>query len=326
VEWLRKYGRCVDNIVIQTATDPEMGRGAFAKRTLPKDTIVVAAPIQFFKHRQAFAKQIPEALFVNYCYQPPGTDMLLYPYGPGVNLINHGSGHQTNVQIRWSTHYMSHTPWLNLPDEQFWQMQYPGSIMFDYVAIRDIRPGEELFIDYGIEWEQAWKKHVEQWKPYNDTYPYTYVEEMDTNQPYRTTKEQKRQPYASNLKSVCFTPNWNRDEYTTMNWTKPDYVYPTDLTYCNILERDYNQSSNEYIYNVSLLFNRLEPDEKDEKKYIDLNIPHWAISFVDKPYMSDMHLPNAFRHPMVLPSDMIPSQWLNKATKHKNIRSISKHQ
>lgn len=299
-----------------------MGRGAFAKRSLKKDTIVTGAPVQFYKDRSVFARQVPEALFVNYCYQPAGTKMLLYPYGPGVNVINHNHI-EPNVKIIWSTHYMSHNPWLNLPLEQFWQMQYPGSIMFDYIALRDIKQGEELFIDYGIKWDNAWKQHVSNWKPYkNNTMSYTYIEEIDNKEPIRTVDEQKEKPYSSNLKTVCFTPNWRRDEYTTMKWTKPDYPYPNDLTYCNVLSRELNSITNEYIYNVSIMFDRLQPDELDQYKYIDTDIPHWAISFVDKPYMSDMHLPNAFRQPMDLPTNMIPKQWLKKGD-NSNLRISS---
>ena len=35
----------------------------------------------------------------------------------------------------------------------------------DVVATRDIQPDEEVFIDYGEEWEVAWGDHVQNWKP-----------------------------------------------------------------------------------------------------------------------------------------------------------------
>jgi hypothetical protein len=36
--------------------------------------------------------------------------------------------------------------------------------MLDVVAVKDIEPDEEIFIDYGSEWEQAWEDHVRKWK------------------------------------------------------------------------------------------------------------------------------------------------------------------
>ena len=33
----------------------------------------------------------------------------------------------------------------------------------ELVAIKDIKKGDEVFIDYGKEWEQAWNAHVKDW-------------------------------------------------------------------------------------------------------------------------------------------------------------------
>ena len=49
-----------------------------------------------------------------------------------------------------------------------------------YVAMRDIWPGEEVLLDYGADWSQSWEDHREKWKGTNDplylsasTYTYT---------------------------------------------------------------------------------------------------------------------------------------------------------
>jgi hypothetical protein len=79
--WLQNHGMCIDNIEIKPATDPEMGRGAFARRAMAKGTMVAPAPLQYFPSRKVFQgteeEGHPEALFVNYCFQPAGLDMLL---------------------------------------------------------------------------------------------------------------------------------------------------------------------------------------------------------------------------------------------------------
>jgi SET domain len=332
VEWIQQHGMCIDNIVIgQAKADSEMGRSAFARYDIAEGTVVAPAPIQMFPNRSVFATQEPEALFVNYCFQPEGSDMLLFPYGPGVNLINHANDRsQINVRVEWSTHYMSHNQWLNLPLDQYWVMDYPGGLIMDIVATRDIQQGEELFMDYGTKWDSAWKEHVANWKPITgkaETKEYTYVDEIDRSQPFRTVDEQKSNPYPYNLKTVCWTPNWEREDNTRMEWVRPQapLEYPEGMLYCNIIKRTkkdnmtkiiepnkigFNTSiPDEYFYEVSLLFDRLDPDVDDKLLYIDFNVPHSAISFVDKPYLSDLHLPNSFRHPIGLPDYMMPKLW-----------------
>jgi hypothetical protein len=34
-----------------------------------------------------------------------------------------------------------------------------GKLMMEFVALRDLQPGEEIFIDYGHEWEASWEEH-----------------------------------------------------------------------------------------------------------------------------------------------------------------------
>jgi hypothetical protein len=39
------------------------------------------------------------------------------------------------------------------------------------------------------------------------------------------------------------------------------------------------------------------------------NVPHAAITFVDKPYTSDINVPGAFRHPIGFPNEIFPQAW-----------------
>jgi hypothetical protein len=323
VGWLEQHGMCIDNIEIKTATNPSMGRGAFARRALQRGELVAPAPLQTFPDRSVFAKQIPEALFVNYCIQPAGTNLLLFPYGPGVNLINHDSKNP-NVALRWSNHASHHHHWLSLPLEQLWEVVYPGGLLLEVVALRNIKRGEELYLDYGEDWEAAWNEHAATWKPVKGADDYVYGADMDRTQPFRTVEEQKTSPYPANLQTVCNTDNWDRDEYTTLKWKPPRFGWPEGVTYCNILKRTKVKRSEglksaattqgetgeeEYVYEVSLNFHSMDPDREDKLKYIDTHVPHSEISFVDKPYQSDLHLPNAFRHPIGLPEHLVPETW-----------------
>jgi hypothetical protein len=50
-------------------------------------------------------------------------------------------------------------------------------------------------------------------------------------------------------------------------------------------------------------------------------VPRHTIAFSDRPYTTDMHLPNAFRHPMMIPDDIFPEAWRN--AKHQNSTTAS---
>jgi hypothetical protein len=308
-EWLRKNGFCIDNIEIQPATDPQMGRGAFAIRSLPKGTVVAPAPLQIFKNRADFTKKGREALFVNYCFQPKNSDMLLFPYGPAVNLINHG-GAKANVAMRWSQHKLHHSTWLYLPQKELFETATPGGLVLEVVALRDIQANEELFFDYGKDWEDAWKTHVQNWQPTVGD-GYVYPADMDETGIVRTLEEQKTQPYPSNIGTVCQTPDWHREEYGAITWYEPEWKWPSGNVWCNILDRKQGDHG-DYFYTVEVMWThkpKYDPNTKNKDRYIDLKVPRRAIRFVDLPYKGDEHLPGVFRHPLLFPEVLFPQTW-----------------
>ena len=117
-EWLQENGWCVDHLDIRDSSIPGIGRGAFVKRDLAAGSVIAPAPLQAFKSRKIFQRTQPEQLYVNYCLQPENSKMLFYPYGPGVNLINHSSKN-TNVKFQWSTNYLHKKEWLDMNIKDF---------------------------------------------------------------------------------------------------------------------------------------------------------------------------------------------------------------
>ena len=345
---------CFDNLIIKTANDRTMGRGAFAKRFLYKGTVVAPAPLQIYPNRSMFSvprkndddrrefeqthkmKYETEQLFVNYCFQPKDSSLLLFPYGAGVGLINHSSEKsKINVKLQWSTNHMNHgTQWLDpsFTLDQFWKMQYPGALILDVVAVRNIQEGEEIFMDYGKKWEEAWKNHVANWKPYHsdsttkNSYSYPWDEmrlhgitdNKSTKQnvavkPFRTLSEQVLNPYPDNLMTVCDTRNWSDERADRMKW-RPGLHWPEKLAKCHILSRTYNSKTETFMYEVNLWPNHKDDQDSPNKSgtYVDYDVPHNAIRFVDKPFRSDQHIPTAFRHPIGFPDDLTPPFWRNK--------------
>jgi SET domain len=317
VAWLQQHGWCIDHIEVGVSTIPHAGRGAFARTPISRGAVVAPAPLQVFRDRKVFQRTQPEQLFVNYCLQPADSPMLVFPYGQGVNLINHSSK-RPNVEWRWSTHdnHLHHSQWFDLSYDEFWNLVTPGSIILEVVALRDIQPGEEILINYGTSWEESWNEHVKNWIPPANATSYVYPVEMDETGIVRTMKEQETDPYPANLMTMCLTSDFERAENNHIEWEEPtDFAWSEGMVYCHVLDRKYNRKIADYQYTVSLIFSLdpvkfvYDPTIPRKDLFIDLNVPRRAIRFMEVPYMDDEHLSNAFRHPLELPNHLIPESW-----------------
>jgi len=178
VEWLKENGLCIDNLRAGPSSVPEAGKGAFAKRSISKDSIIAPAPLLALKRGDLviyetdatknnirdvlnFDKVVGKELLLNYCFGHKDSELLLVPYAPVVNFINHDAK-EPNAEIRWP----EKAAWY-WDDEDEWIDWHPldvldesGKLTMEIVAIRDIAPGEEIFINYGRDWDEAWKTHV----------------------------------------------------------------------------------------------------------------------------------------------------------------------
>ena len=156
-------------------------------------------------------------------------------------------------------------------------------------------------MNYGNEWKVAWNGHATQWNPPISAKDYVYPTDMDLTEPFRTIEEQTKNPYAPNLMMMCNTFSLDRKDNSNVQWRSNDNGWPQNLVDCEVLARTKTEQG-PYVYNVSL-WNDWEAD------YFEYDVPQEAISFMDQPYQSDQHLKNAFRHPMVFPDELTPSQW-----------------
>ena len=72
----------------------------------------------------------------------------------------------------WSKHK-------SMPNDHSWHDLTPHQLVdrdgmgigMRVVALRDIEEGEEVFIDYGNEWQQSWDQYMQGWKAYIDENP-----------------------------------------------------------------------------------------------------------------------------------------------------------
>jgi len=333
IEWLNENAKCVDHIIPKDSTIPDAGRGAFAKRNLPKGTVITGSPLHHYPKRELLMmtqqqvglneqdgqQQSDEStrhqLLLNYCFGHRESSVLLCPYGVGINYINHNKT-LANVQIRWAEDGTSNQrdEWLSFrPNEMAKEVR--SRLGFDYVATRDIQDGEELFLDYGDEWEAAWLAHQEAWGGRVDTMAERYVSAYEWNRimydvPLRTEDECFFDPYPENLQLRCHyrlldDETWE-DHMDKMKWDSlNDYGYP-----CNVVDRvEYEGDGMLYEVRITKMAKDRWDKYEGEEDYVIEDVPRSAISFADVPYSTDMHMSVAFRREIGIPDEMVPAAW-----------------
>lgn len=305
---LLQSGYCLDNLQPRKSRIKHAGRGAFATRQLEEGMIIAPVPVLPIS-RAALQSKSSQQLLLNYCFGRVDTSTLLYPYGPWVNLINHYT--EPNVKLRWANDQMPST---NGEEEVR---------MMELVAIKDIQAGDEIYMDYGRTWEEAWFQHLQQWKPDEEQYSPGYVID-DTIRLLRTEVEQKDHPYPENVETSCFYRYSDRsdsekhregssDKIITFKWKATKGLFELkNLRPCQVLKRK-EDAKGRSAYAVRM-FNRAGLDEieliPEGEMHLVTNVPRNAVRFTDKPGSTDQHLLGAFRHEIVLNNDLFPERWI----------------
>ena len=382
--WLEENGRCVDHIAPGISNIPGAGRGAFAKRKLHKGQVVTASPmihspqtkhnvtamydIRWNDPRQVYVRHLDKIesyqVGLNYCFGHAESTMLLCPYGYGISLINHGKAQQgrghddknnknnnANLRIRWAQDFFGHHHDL-VENSTLEDLEHrPGTFfVFEYVALRDIDKGEELLIDYGKEWEQAWHLHKEKWLQSNsleEKKKSSYISSSHMSEQLkrhddiiiRTQMEQITDPYPSNLEIRCHShvifmnPKLSSSKTNNFVWKRNTHGHPCRILgrYWNRPEGGGNSSSQDdddeddddgvwlYVVDVEVwppnhYYYSDEDDDLDLSvtRMIQSRVPRRALRFFDKPGTTDLHLPSAFRHWIGVPNEIFPDQWRNR--------------
>lgn len=347
LDWLKKNGRCMDNLVAGASTTPNAGRGAFASRAVPKGGLVVASPLLHIPDREVldmhelrkldsgeFVRKsddpIDQQLLLNYCYGHPESSMVFFPVSSGINFINHAD--EPNAKLVWSDHPANHKAWFALePMELVETENLHLGLIIEVVAIRDIEPGEEVFIDYGEEWKQAWASHEKTWKDAftNGLAPKTWplraadMNEEYSKMPYKVEEEMKNQPYPENVALVAFMMLAETNEAGTASdpklWTHPqtgtvyahDHIFEVVIT--ERVQIEDGEGLVEFPYNYTIRWS----NNVGEETYVK-NIPHEAFFFVDTPRSGDQFVKAAFRHYIGMPDEVFPrGPWRNLAVVEK---------
>lgn len=296
LEYLEEHGKCLDHIQPKNSTIKHAGRGAFATRFLPRGTVVSSAPLLHIPDRDILTmyddledgetrdrtKPIGQQLLLNYCWGHPSSSLLLCPYSHGTPYINH-DGKDPNVKIQWADNdeRYHNSSWLNEP-VSFFESVWTPKLMLEYVALRDIHEGEEVLVDYGKEWEEAWNGHVRAWEPVEE-----YISPYDLNKnvdiPLKTHEED-----ASIYNNIVglHTDKKNGDrEIHRIRARRP-------------------AQNDGFVYDLEVIGNG-----NQVKRLKD--VPRSQIHFFHKPYKADMFREGSFRHEMIIPDEIFPNAWRN---------------
>jgi len=161
-----------------------VGRGAIAARFLAKGELIVPVPFLHLLDRSLFERDADEEmsfteLILNYCFGHSESTLVMCPVTNAV-LVNHCSdrngrfscgndGKGPNAEYRWASdsdwdRKTKETLAMTLDDLAGANHKQQHRMMsMEIVAKRDIQEGEEIFIDYGETWEEAWLEHVRTW-------------------------------------------------------------------------------------------------------------------------------------------------------------------
>ena len=349
-EWLKENGKCMDNLRPLPSTISQAGRGAFATRFLAEGSLVVTAPlIQVPRARDVFRQYAynltasgewirdPERpagyqLMMNYCFGHPDSTMMFSPYGPSVSFVNHDR-ERANVRLEWSD---PDHEWLSRSVDQM-ESTYNAQLSFDLIATRDIEAGEEVFLDYGVEWQAAWDEYVEGWSAPAGSEHFIDADDMNSNKEHellRTMTEQEMDPYPANVMTRCRFYSSSSDK----GWDNPVkepllYQLPWKSGYsksqhhpCTIVQRRReSEASGDFLYTVlihpvqeSTLGKWGEESYRQGglpkgKTAMIIDMPRNAIEFQSRRYQRDFHLASAFRHEIVVPDELFSKSWRNLA-------------
>ena len=138
-------------------------------------------------------------LLLNYVLGHRDSTMVLSPYGPGFQLLNHNQT-LVNCKLQWASMDRSnHHPYLLTQNVDYIKTNHStGSVLaFEVIATKSISKNEELFLNYGHEWEMAWNTHhTKNWVPVPGSDSYVSALELNTlsiNEPLQEWKENEEE-------------------------------------------------------------------------------------------------------------------------------------
>jgi len=164
--FLHEYGFCLDHVEFKPSTKPIAGTGLFAKKAFKKGEIVTISPVLALPAPEIELFTV-ESVIQNYCISAPGSQVAILPIGYGAG-INHDAN--ASLVMDWYDGWKSTSVAENLGSEflrKSLELDTGAILSVDYspldlkyTATRDIAAGEELTVNYGEVWVEAWAEYL----------------------------------------------------------------------------------------------------------------------------------------------------------------------
>lgn len=306
LDWLKENGRCLDNIVPGNSTIEHAGRGAFAKTDILIGEYIHIAPLIHIPDRDVLtmyadvydheleqivrdtSNPIGHQPLLNYCFGHHSSSMLLCSYGS--LYINHSK--KPNAKIVWASDPYNTASWLEQPVAYFDNVWRTG-MAFEYIALTDIKEGDEITVDYGNEWQEAWDKHVDRWEPPENANTYISSQQLNADPaiPIPTYDEDDTLIDGS-IECWCHFQQSRFKNDSRYTWKKELDMGQHEELVVEISDRIYSEDSEDFLYTVVLM------DRQGVKEISVRNVPREALSFTQSKYRSDFYINGAFRHEM----------------------------
>jgi hypothetical protein len=333
-------GHCMDYVRGGKSTIEHAGSGAFATRDFSSGSLITSSPLVQISNKTAMeihstndGSNATQQLLFNYCFGHRRSPQLLCPTTQ-VALINHDPK-RANVAIRWKRRSFSSSSKNDYTLEPVEELvvnngdlaSYNTRLVFEYVAIGDIKAGDELFLHYGEEWDGAMKEQYKQRMVKSEARcaedrQSCSVEYPDsTNEENRTVAASDDVPNLQQGRYECLvypnlrfqqTAGWeeftaNRNVADQEAWPEKIRILYRDSQFaawypCKVVKLD----NERMVYNVETYSKPLGLNAVG-RRY--LNFPRDNIRFSEGPYQSDQHLAWSFRHYIPIPNSIFPLRW-----------------
>jgi hypothetical protein len=197
------------------------------------------------------------------------------------------------------------------------------NLLMQLTAVRDIAKGEEIVMDYGSEWENAWNEYIATndwtlpWPPQAKELQVKYQSE-----PFPVSIRKDASPYPPTVFTACFlnfeevedgTPKKTEQGNKIYRWTGPssyEAFKGQELYVCDLMSRTGNDGDvSSFLYTANT---RMSNEEGGEEVVRVTGIPHNAILIVNRAYESDMLNFGVFRRPITIRDEIMPQAWRNK--------------
>jgi hypothetical protein len=346
VDWLDENGYCLDHIFVKPSSIDQAGMGAFARRPLPKGFVINSAPV-VATHRSYLDLNTTfpinsKKIMMNYHIGHKNSSILFFPTTQMI-AINHDPT-EYNARLEFSKRDPKTQYLLGRPLKDIFAEKY-SALLLDVIATRDIKPDEEVLIDYGVEWEKAWNDHVKKWKTpckkgkMADCYESSkfIMETMNSdkhNPKYRKWTDthlgtcQVNSTFPWTTGEIMFLKNTSnpvhlgihndpkvQKEYLGYTFENEGFDYPYlalgNPRPCKVITSD---PGNDTLDVVMFFHTHQIPSEYRRHENLRAvvrvkDLPSGDFRYLTKPLKWDWHSPKAFRHEIHFPDDVFPKLW-----------------